>query len=69
MDKNDEGMLNPEAHLTCYEIKKDDDDDDGKMEILVDNQFSEQVVLEVEKPEYLCAPSEKLEVRHTVPRS
>ena len=72
VDKNGEGILDPEAHLTCYDIEDGDDDndndDDGDsdsgsdsdgLNVQVNNQFGEQV-LEVEDSELLCVPSEKL---------
>jgi len=57
VDKNGEGIINPEAHLTCYEINGDD----KKLDVLVGNQFGEQT-LKVEVPRLLCVPSEKIDV-------
>ena len=58
VDKNGERILNSEAHLTCYEIDVESDDDDEEREVLVDNQFGTQT-LEVEEPKLLCVPSGK----------
>lgn len=53
VDKNGEGIFDPSAHLTCYEI--DGDSEESEREILVENQFGEQV-LEAEEPVLLCVP-------------
>jgi hypothetical protein len=69
VDKNEEGIADPTAHLACYEIRNknrsvDDDDDDRRRrkqflrEVLVTNQFGEQT-LKVDEGELLCTPSEK----------
>ena len=57
VDKNGEGIFHAEAHLTCYDIG----DDEEERDVLVTNQFGEQT-LEVEDPELLCVPSEKIAV-------
>jgi len=57
VDKNDEGISDPTAHLTCYKIKEDD----KKRQVLIENQFGEQT-LKVTKPKLLCVPSKKIEV-------
>ena len=57
VDKNGEGILNPTAHLTCYEV----DQEEEERVVIVANQFGDQI-LEVEDPEFLCVPSEKTEV-------
>ena len=57
VDKNNEGILHPEAHLTCYDIDRDEEERD----VTVLNQFGPQT-LEVEDPKLLCVPSEKLSV-------
>jgi Concanavalin A-like lectin/glucanases superfamily len=57
VDKNGEGIANPAAHLTCYEIKGED----KELVVSMRNQFGEQV-LKVEKSELLCVPSEKISV-------
>lgn len=59
VDKNREGILNPAAHLTCYEIKVDEDD--KKWQVFIKNQFGEQT-LKVNESELLCVPSEKIDV-------
>jgi len=53
-------LINPQAHLTCYKIEEAGEE--SEREVLVGNQFGEQF-LEVEEPELLCVPSEKIEVR------
>jgi len=60
VDKNGEGIVNPAAHLTCYEIRGDGE----KRDVVVENQFGRQT-LKVEKPRLLCVPSEKV---HVIPR-
>ena len=62
VDKNGEGIQNPEAHLTCYRLKlgdNDDAEDEGMLDVLVDNQFGEQVVV-VDDTQLLCVPSNKI---------
>jgi hypothetical protein len=64
VDKNGEGILNLDVHLTCYEIDDDSDgseEEDADREVLVENQFGGQV-LEVEDAKLLCVPSGKLGV-------
>lgn len=55
--KNGEGILNPAAHLTCYEIS----DDGEKRDVVVEHQFGAQT-LEVKKPQLLCLRSKKIDV-------
>jgi len=57
VSKNGEGILNPEVHLTCYEIEGKGE----KRDVVVENQFGEQT-LTVEEPELLCVPSGKTAV-------
>jgi hypothetical protein len=57
VNKNGEGILNPEVHLTCYEIERKG----GKRDVVVENQFGEQT-LTVDEPELLCVPSGKTAV-------
>jgi len=57
VNKNGEGILNPEVHLTCYEIERKGE----KRDVVVENQFGEQT-LTVEEPELLCLPSGKTAV-------
>ncbi len=63
VDKNEEGIIDEESHLTCYEIEIDDEGTETVAS--VENQFGLQV-LEVEEPVLLCVPSEKLEVQDDV---
>ncbi len=60
VDKNGEGTKDPEAHLTCYEIE-DEEEEERDVLIIVNNQLDVQT-LEVEEPELLCVPSEKIDV-------
>jgi hypothetical protein len=57
-DKNDEGINNPSAHLTCYSLRAPKFD---KRDVEVENQFSEgdPFGLTVKKPNMLCVPSDK----------
>jgi hypothetical protein len=57
VDKNDEGISDATAHLTCYKIKEGD----KKQQVRIENQFGEQT-LKVKKPTLLCVPSKKIEV-------
>ncbi len=63
VDKNGEGILNPEVHLVCYEIKADPI---GRFPRTVDvetaNQFTEQSMTAVLPPPVLCVPSFKREM-------
>ena len=64
VNKDDLGILDPEAELTCYGIEEgddddDDDDDDVEREVFVSNQFGGQF-LEIGESKLLCVPSEKL---------
>ena len=52
VDKNGEGMMNPDADLTCYEI---DADQGAEQVVVIDNQFGQQN-LDVNDPELLCVP-------------
>jgi hypothetical protein len=57
-DKNDEGINNPSAHLTCYSLRAPKFE---KQDVVVENQFSEgdPFRLTVKKPNMLCVPSNK----------
>jgi hypothetical protein len=57
-DKNDEGINNPAAHLTCYSLRAPKFE---KQDVEVGNQFSEgePFRLTVMKPDMFCAPSDK----------
>ena len=60
VDKNGEGIANPDVHLTCYEVKKlEGTPKFEKRHVLVQNQFGEDQILEVKKPKLLCVPSTK----------
>ena len=62
VNKDDLGILDPEAELTCYGIEEGDDDDDDdndvEREVFVSNQFGEQI-LEIGESKLLCVPSER----------
>jgi hypothetical protein len=64
VDKNGGGIVDPTAHLACYEIDDEDDSEseDAEWEVLVENQLGMQM-LEVEDSELLCVPSERDGVR------
>jgi hypothetical protein len=58
-DKNDEGITNPSAHLTCYSMRAPRFE---KRDVVVGNQFSgegETFRLTLRKPNMLCVPSDK----------
>jgi hypothetical protein len=57
-NKNNEGINNPSAHLTCYSLRAPKFD---KQDVEVENQFSEgdPFRLTVKKPNMLCVPSYK----------
>jgi len=54
VDKNGEGILNPEQHLTCYDINIRSPDP----KIIVENQFG-KATLRVKGSKLLCVPSKK----------
>jgi hypothetical protein len=54
-NKNDEGINNPTAHLTCYSLRAPKFE---KRDVEVLNQFG-QFRLTVKKPNMLCVPSNK----------
>ena len=58
VDKNGEGIFDNTAHLTGYELD-DDDEDFERRTVTISNQFVDEQVLGVEKPELLLVPSEK----------
>ena len=58
VDKNNEGITDPQNHLLCYAVEREDDEDDEERSVLTFNQFGPEE-LEVEEEEYLCVPSTK----------
>jgi len=64
VDKNGEGILNQNAHLSWYDI--DSNADVVPITVWVWNQFGEQV-LTVEKPVALLVPTEKVEPGSSFP--
>ena len=57
VDKNDEGIINDSAHLTCYRIRGSE----TQRTVSIQNQFGEQS-LRTQEPRLLCVPSEKISV-------
>ena len=55
VDKNGEGIGDPTAHLTGYEIG----DDHAERIVIVSNQFGAGQILQIEDPEILFVPSKK----------
>jgi hypothetical protein len=56
VDKNDEGIIDPTAHLMCYDI--DQHERFVPRDVLVTNQFGEQR-MRVHRPVSLCNPATK----------
>jgi hypothetical protein len=54
-DKNNEGIVDPTAHLMCYQIREGSF---ARRDALVRNQFGDQTVTVV-RPESLCNPADK----------
>lgn len=54
-DKNSEGILDVDSHLTCYSLNAQKFD---KRDVDIQNQFG-QFSLTVKRPEMLCVPSNK----------
>ena len=60
VDKNGEGIVDPENHLMCYDIKKlMDDPKFEKLSVFTNNQFGPED-LEVKKQKELCVPFVKI---------
>ena len=57
VNKNGEGITNPDSHLTCYRVKGFK----PKRKVKVENQFGEQS-FKIDESELLCVPSTQLEV-------
>ena len=55
VDKNGEGIVNPDNTLTCYQIRSEK----LAQEIVIDNQFGEQT-FQLKKSKRLCVPSRQL---------
>jgi hypothetical protein len=61
-DENAEGIANPAAHLTCYDLKypkRNRNRRTDRFEVSVDNRFGDDQILVVKKPKRLCVPSTK----------
>lgn len=54
-DKDGEGVIDPTAHLTCYQIKELKF---ARREAVVRDQFGEHTLTYI-KPKFLCAPSKR----------
>ena len=60
VDKNGEGIRDPEYHLVCYEIKADPAGEAPRaVDVMTSNQFTEQGMTAVVPPRSLCVPSKK----------
>lgn len=60
VDKNGEGIINPEIHLVCYEIRaKPVTDGPPTVDVLTSNQFAKQSMTAIIPPRILCVPSKK----------
>ncbi|MDJ0826697.1 MAG: hypothetical protein QNJ16_14445 [Rhodobacter sp.] len=60
VDKNGEGLTDPEHHLVCYEIKADPIGSAPRaVDVVTSNQFTEQPMTAVLPPRLLCVPSKK----------
>lgn len=57
VDKNGEGINDPDTHLTCYKIKQREPF--AKRDVVVQNQFGDEQALTVVRPRTLCVPSLK----------
>jgi hypothetical protein len=60
VDKNDEGIINFEAHLMCYKVKRAEDEPKHEKVkgIRINNQFG-PLQIDTKKEEELCVPSTK----------
>jgi hypothetical protein len=58
VDKNGEGIDNPDVTLTCYRIQKKR----LRQKVVIENQFGEQTLM-LKKSKLLCVPSTQLSTR------
>ncbi|MFQ5800088.1 MAG: hypothetical protein ACE5H0_15535, partial [Bacteroidota bacterium] len=60
VDKNGEGIINPDAHLMCYKVKRAEDEPKHEKVkgIHINNQFG-PLQLDTKKEEEICVPSVK----------
>jgi len=59
VDKDGEGIINPENHLMCYDVKPADGfEKNKKVSVFTNNQFGNEQ-LDVKKEKQLCVPSTK----------
>lgn len=62
VDKNGEGINDPDARLVCYRlVNRKGDQDLGRHELLVENQFGDDT-LHIRRAQVLCVPSTEIEV-------
>lgn len=58
VDKNNEGLIHPETHLMCYQVKLVDTKYEQRTGVNITNQFGDQR-LDTTAEEELCVPSQK----------
>jgi len=58
-DKNGEGIMDADSHLTCYEVKPREN---ARADVVVENQFGSQE-LRIRRSKTLCVPSRKEVIR------
>ncbi|MEL7114050.1 MAG: hypothetical protein AAGP08_00420 [Pseudomonadota bacterium] len=64
VDKNGEGIREPEVHLVCYEIRAEAVTDvRPTVDVNTSNQFTEQSMTAVVPPVTLCVPTKKERLR------
>ena len=61
MNKNDEGIPDPDAHLACFKILEDPSQPFQQVSVGVEDQFGARTI-ELVKPRLLCAPANNLVV-------
>jgi hypothetical protein len=62
VDQNGEGILDPETHLTCYEVKPLEGEPrlrDVREDVLVSTDFAAEQRFTLKKPKTVCVPSIK----------
>ena len=60
VDKNGEGIVDPDVHLVCYEVNADPlGRVPRSIDVVTSNQFVEQSMTAVIPPVVLCVPSKK----------
>ncbi len=56
VDKNGEGIPDPDAHLACFKIFGDPSQPFQQVSVGVEDQFGDRTI-ELVKPRLLCAPA------------